>query len=394
MTASASAVVARLGEDFLTEAFGRSYRLSRGDAESVAGILTWAELNDVLAQHRMEPPRLRLSADGVVIPLDAYTVPEVAKRRTVFHRTHPAALHEQLASGATLVIDAVDELLPGVQALASELETALRSKIQVNLYASWTAREGFGVHWDDHDVVVVQVDGSKRWRLYGPTRKAPMHVDVAEPEQPPEEPVAEFVLTPGDVLYLPRGWWHSVSASEGERSLHLTCGLSVATGADLIVWLSEILREHEVVRTDLPRFGTDKERTETALALRDLLVAELSDPDVISRYFALRDANERVRFRPSLPFVAGLPADPDLSARLLTTRHDLRLTAEGNAVLTAGGESLTFAGAAHPVLRALADRQPHRLRDLASDAQLTVEVVAGVVWELVKAQIVSVDGDR
>ncbi|WP_328377078.1 cupin domain-containing protein [Streptomyces sp. NBC_00440] len=394
MTALDSAVVARLGEDFLAEAFGRSYRLSRGDAASVADIITWADINEVLARHRMEPPRLRLSAEGVALPLDAYTVPEVAKRRTVFHRTHPAALHEQLANGATLVVDAVDELFPGVETLASELETAFRSKVQVNLYASWTGREGFGVHWDDHDVVVVQVDGSKRWKLYGPTRSAPMHLDMAEPEQPPEEPVAEFVLTPGDVLYLPRGWWHAVSASEGERSLHLTCGLSVATGADLIVWLSEILREHEIVRADLPRFGTDKERSETASALRDLLVAELSDPEVIGRYFTLKDADERVRFRPSLPYVSGLPADPDLVARLLTTRHDLRLTAEGNAVLTAGGETLTLAGAAHPLLLALADRQPHRLGDLASAAELTVEQVAGVAWELVKVQIVTVDGAR
>ncbi|MFE7615266.1 cupin domain-containing protein [Streptomyces sp. NPDC057496] len=394
MTAPDSAVVARLGEDFLAGAFGRSYRLSRGDAASVADVITWADLNEVLARHRMDPPRLRLSADGVAIPLDAYTVPEVAKRRTVYHRTHPAALHEQLANGATLVIDAVDELFPGVQALASELETALRSKIQVNLYASWTAKEGFGVHWDDHDVVVVQIDGSKRWKLYGPTRTAPMHLHMAEPEQPPEEPVAEFVLTPGDVLYLPRGWWHAVSASEGERSLHLTCGLSVATGADLIVWLSEILREHEIVRADLPRFGSDKERAETASALRDLLDTALGDPKVIEQYFALRDANERVRFRPSLPYVNGLPADPDLSARLLTTRHELRLTDEGNTVLTAGGETLTFAGAAHPALRTLTDRQPHRLGALATAAGLTVEQVAGVTWELVKAQIVAVDGAR
>ncbi|PZT74790.1 MULTISPECIES: cupin domain-containing protein [unclassified Streptomyces] len=394
MTAPDSAVVARLGEDFLAEAFGRGYRLSRGDAASVADVINWTDLNEVLARHRMDPPRLRLSADGLAVPPDAYTVPEVAKRRTVFHRTHPAALHEQLANGATLVIDAVDELFPDVQSLASELETALRSKIQVNLYASWTAREGFGVHWDDHDVVVVQIDGSKRWKLYGPTRTAPMRLDMAEPEQPPEEPLVEFVLTPGDVLYLPRGWWHAVSASEGERSLHLTCDLSVATGADLIVWLSEILREHEIVRADLPRFGTDKERAETALALREHLVTALSDPEVIEQYFTLRDANERVRFRPSLPYVTGLPADPELSAQLLTTRHELRLAEEGTTVLTAGGETLTFARAAHPILRTLTDRQPHRLGVLATAVGLTVEQVTGVTWELVKAQIVAVDGAR
>ncbi|MFF9481360.1 cupin domain-containing protein [Streptomyces sp. NPDC014733] len=395
MTASSSAVVARLGEDFLAEAFGRrDFRLSRGDAASVAGILTWADVNDVLARHRITPPRLRLSTNGAVIPLDAYSVPEVGKRRTVSHRIHPAALHEQLAKGATLVIDAVDELVPGVQHLAEELESTLRAKVQVNLYASWTAVEGFGTHWDDHDVVVVQIDGSKRWRLYGSTRAAPMHLDMEEPEEPPEEPIADFVLTPGDVLYLPRGWWHAVSASEGERSLHLTCGLSVSTGADLIVWLSEILRKHDIVRADLPRFGTDEEKTETAELLRALLSDELSNPDVIDQFFALRDGRERVRYRPSLPFVDGLPADPELNARLLTTRHRLHHSDDGTTTLTAGDESFTFAAAAHPVLRTLADRQDHRLGDLASESGLSIEQVAALVYELVKGQIVAVEEAR
>ncbi|MFS0694177.1 JmjC domain-containing protein [Streptomyces nitrosporeus] len=394
MTALHSAVVARLGGDFLAGAFGRTYRVMPGDTEDVAGVITWGDLNEIVARHRLEPPRLRLSTGGETVPLDTYSVREVTRRRTVWNRLHPAPLHAELAAGASLVVDAIDELHPGVEALATELEAHLRTRVQVNLYASWTSREGFGVHWDDHDVVVVQVDGSKRWKLYGPTRTAPLHRDTTAPEPPPEDPVAEFVLTPGDMLYLPRGWWHSVSASEGERSLHLTCGLSVDTGADLIVWLSEVLRDHEIVRADLPRFRSAKEQMNTASELRDLLVRELSDPNIINQYFTLRDENQRARFRTSLPHVDGLPADPALSVRMLTTRHDLRRNAEGHPVLTAGGETFTFAEAAHPLLWILTDRRPHALGNLASASGLTVEQAAGVAWELVKKQVAAVDGDR
>lgn len=204
MTAQPHAVVERLGEDFLAEAFGRTFRVIPGDAQCIAGLLDWDDLNEIIARHRLEPPRLRLSADGVVVPLDAYTVREVARRRTVWHRIHPASLHEQLAQGATMVIDAFDELHPRVHGLAHALEARLRSKVQVNLYASWKPREGFGVHWDDHDVVVVPVDGRKRWKIYGPTRVAPMYRDVTETAPPPDEPVAEFVLTPGDMHLKPR----------------------------------------------------------------------------------------------------------------------------------------------------------------------------------------------
>ncbi|MFJ5101877.1 cupin domain-containing protein [Streptomyces sp. NPDC088554] len=394
MTARLSAVVARLGEDFLTEAFGRSFRVLHGDADSVAPLLSWEtlgwdDLNDIIARHRLETPRLRLSADGETIPQDAYSVPLVTRRSTVWQRLHPAALHERLDKGATLVIDAIDELHHGVQQLAGDLEAALRTQVQVNLYASWTGREGFGVHWDDHDVIVVQLDGSKRWKLYGPTRIAPMHRDVAEPDAPPEEPTAEFVLTAGDMLYLPRGWWHSVSASEGERSMHLTCGLTTMTGADLLIWLSEILRTDETFRADLPRFGTPEEKQQFMDRLRGLVVTELEDGSLIDRYAAHRDATERVRLRPSLPFISEVPPDPHVTAQMLTSRHTLTTDEDGNAVLTAGGETLTFAAAARPLLERLTDRKEHRLVTLIDGTGLSLRQAAKVITTLVTGHVVS-----
>jgi hypothetical protein len=48
------------------------------------------------------------------------------------------------------VLDAIDELHPGLHHLAAELERWVRTSCQINLYASWTGTEGFGTHWDDH----------------------------------------------------------------------------------------------------------------------------------------------------------------------------------------------------------------------------------------------------
>lgn len=126
------------------------------------------------------------------------------------------------------------EIHPAVGAAAEGLERFLGTSVQANAYASWTDREGFGLHWDDHDVVVIQVHGSKRWRLYGSTREAPTFRDVESPERPEGGPVADIVLSPGDVLYLPRGWWHAVTADQGTEPLHLTFGMVPHTGADLM----------------------------------------------------------------------------------------------------------------------------------------------------------------
>ncbi|MEN8650978.1 cupin domain-containing protein [Streptomyces sp. 21So2-11] len=394
MTTGASAVVARLGEDFLAQAYGRTYRVVRGDATTTADLFGWEDLNTILAQHRLEAPRLRLSAGGEMLHQHTYARPFMTRRSTVWHRMQPNALHARLSEGATLVLDAVDELHYGAQTLAAELERFLRTGVQINLYASWTDTEGFGTHWDDHDVVVVQLDGAKRWKLYGPTRKAPLHRDVEAPEPPPEEPVVDLVLTSGDVLYLPRGWWHAVAASEGQHSLHLTCGLQTVIGADVLIWLADVLRAEEAVRGDVPRLLSEAEQRAYAAQLGKIVSDEFARPDLIDRFLAARDAGERLRLRPSLPYLSAVPPQADLPVRLLANRPRLTTDADGLAVLAAGGEEWSFAGQARPLLDLLLDGQSHALGVLAEAAQVSVGQAATLVTELVSGQIVAVGGER
>ncbi|MET8626572.1 cupin domain-containing protein [Kitasatospora sp. NPDC004669] len=395
MTAEPFSVVERLGgDDFLAQTLGRNFKVARGDAASLAGLLSWDDLNIILTHHRFEAPRFRLAADGEQLPTHLYSRPIVTRRSTVWHQLQPAELHRQLADGATLVLDAADELHPGIGHVAGDLERWLRTGVQVNLYASWTGREGFGVHWDDHDVVVIQIDGSKRWRIYGPTRTAPMHRDVDIPEQPPEEPVADLVLNAGDVLYLPRGWWHAVAASEGQHSLHVTCGLQSTTGADLITWLSETLRADEAVRADLPRFGTAGEQRAFLDTIGKLITAELESSDLIARFSAARDATDRARLVPSLPYVAAAPLDADLRVCLVTTRHVIAPGSDGTVRLTAGGEEWTFAARVEPLLALLGEGGSHRLADLAQAAGITTGQAASIVTELVDGQVATIGGAK
>ncbi|WP_327367033.1 cupin domain-containing protein [Streptomyces sp. NBC_01217] len=391
MTTVVPPVVAHLGEDFLAQVYGRTYRHFPGEPDRFGGLIGWSGLNALLTHHRLEPPRLRLSIDGEALPHHAYTVPVTTRRSTVWHRLKPAELHRHLIEGATLVIDAIDELHPGVGRLARELERHLRTGIQVNAYASWTPEEGFGVHWDDHDVLVLQIDGAKRWRIYGPTRQAPLHRDTDVPEPPPNEPLVELVLHAGDMLYLPRGWWHAVAASEGVHSLHLTCGMQTTTGADLLQWLSEDLRRETLVRSDLPRFGTEEEKADFVRSLSDLVVKEFGDSHLIDRYLAMRDATERARLTPSLPYVEGVPPDPALMVRLVTARAHLRTDSEGQSILAAGGEEWTFAAQAAPLLALLTEGGGHRLDALAEVAGISVGQAALLASELVDGEVAAVD---
>ena len=110
--------------------------------------------------------------------------------------------------------------------LGRALEVLLHQ--QVTASAFWS-RGGMKapVHYDDHDLLVVQLRGTKRW--YVSSRVSELNNTwAAIPERPPElGPHHTVDVAPGDLLYLPRGTWHSVDSDN--NSLHLSIGFTPLT---------------------------------------------------------------------------------------------------------------------------------------------------------------------
>jgi hypothetical protein len=382
----------RLGGDtFLARTCFRAHKVIRSDSNANPPLLAWDDLNEIVAAHRLEPPRMRLSRAGEALPVTAYSILRTNRRGVSWYQPQPADFHARLAEGASLVIDAIDQVHPPVREAAAGLERFFRTPVQVNAYASWTAEEGFGTHWDDHDVVVLQLEGSKRWKIHGPTRQAPAWRDVEAPEAPAGDPIADIVLAPGDLLYLPRGWWHAVSADQGTASLHLTFGLTTQTGAEFLDWLSDDLRASVTVRADVPRFGTPEERAGYLAALRKDVLATLDDPAVLNRWETSLDVTHPGRPRLSLPYLTGVPTEPGITVR--TTVPHARIDQDDQAVTFAGaGNAWTFALPVAPLLRLLACGRPVTLAELAAGSGLTLAQVAEVVSALVAGQAVAVLG--
>lgn len=382
----------RLGGDtFLAQTCFRAHKVIRSNGRTFPSPLIWDDLNEIIAAHRLEPPRMRLSRAGEAVPATAYSVLRTNRRGVSWYQPQPAEFHTRLAEGASLVIDAIDQIHPPIRDSAAGLERFFRTPVQVNAYASWTAEEGFGTHWDDHDVVVLQLEGSKRWKIYGPTRQSPAWRDVETPEAPTGGPIADIVLAPGDMLYLPRGWWHAVSADQGTASLHLTFGLGTQTGAEFLGWLCDHLRESTTVRADVPRFGTPEERTEYLAAIRKEVLTALEDPETVSRWERSLDTTHPGRPRLSLPHLASVPAQPGITVQLTTPRA--HVDQDDNAVTFSGaGSEWTFAPPVAPALRLLATGRPVALSVLAAESGLALGQAAEVVTVLVNGQAVAVVG--
>ena len=228
--------------EFLASVWGRDFCYVRGGAGKFAGLMPWARLNEILRRHRLDYPRLRLVRDGETLAASAclrYNAPR--RGRQPIPRLKPADLLAQLRRGATLVLDAVDELSAPAEELAAALEHQFRESVQINCYAGFRTTHGFDLHFDRHDVFILQVAGRKRWRVYGETRPHPVADDIEPAAKPAGPPLWEGVLEDGDVLYMPRGWWH-VAEPLDEPTLHLTVGVHKRTGLDFMKWLTQRLR--------------------------------------------------------------------------------------------------------------------------------------------------------
>ena len=285
-------------------------RLPDGEAGRLFG---WPQLNAALAEHRLVPPRLRLERAGGDATAGLFKSRRT-RRGAALQDLDPAVLMERLRDGATLIIDSVNELSPPLASLCAKLSADFVAACQANMYACWGTTQGFDVHWDDHDVFVVQVEGRKAWALYGATETCPTRRGREAPGSPPQTPVERTVLEPGDVLYLPRGYWHA-AVGIGGPSLHLTIGLTRKTAADFLHWLADESLNEAENRADLPfEAGAPATAARIAEVLGRLGAA---DPEDLARRYR-RFVESKLVQRPMLSF-------PDLGADDVALSPERRL---------------------------------------------------------------------
>ncbi|WP_411135246.1 JmjC domain-containing protein [Streptomyces sp. C10] len=199
------------------------------------------------------------------------------------------------------------------------------------------------------------------------------------------------MLRAGDMLYLPRGWWHAVAATEG-RSLHLTCGLKPTTGADLLSWLSDRLRISDTVRANLPNFAPPDERTAYLEALRKEFIEALHE-GVIEEFINARGSGPRPP--DAVIAVRGrYPRDESLFPRLTAAGAWYAVDDDGHVVLSAGGQEWTFTAPVLDVIKPLIEGSTASLGEPAAGSGLPVGHVAALVSELGAAGVVAVSRRR
>ncbi len=116
--------------------------------------------------------------------------------------------------GWTVLVQGVDLHDDGVHQLMQQFRFVPEARLDDLMISFATDQGGVGPHFDSYDVFLLQAHGRRRWRI-GRQKDLSLQPDVPLKVLSNFEPEEEFVLEPGDMLYLPPKWAHD-GIAEGE----------------------------------------------------------------------------------------------------------------------------------------------------------------------------------
>jgi len=116
--------------------------------------------------------------------------------------------------GWTILVQGVDLHHDGAHQLMNQFRFVPDARLDDLMISYATDGGGVGPHLDSYDVFLLQAHGQRRWRI-GRQKDTTLQLDVPLKILSNFVPEQEYVLEPGDMLYLPPGYAHD-GIAQGE----------------------------------------------------------------------------------------------------------------------------------------------------------------------------------
>ncbi len=164
----------------------------------------------------------------------------MVKSGKISYKSHEPGTWEDvqrnMEKGVTIAMHNLQNRHGPIHQLCAELEDELEIFLGANSYLTPGGSIGFDPHWDWHDILVIQLEGSKTWTVCE-QRDVDIYRfrnGVIDGIFPPGEDFGvctEYVFQPGDIFYAPLGTIHYAKANKEDTkntqqySMHLTLSL-------------------------------------------------------------------------------------------------------------------------------------------------------------------------
>ncbi|MBL8341889.1 MAG: cupin domain-containing protein [Rubrivivax sp.] len=296
----------------------------------------------------------------------------------VRHGPFPSGRWPALARpGWTLLVQGLDLHVAAAHAMLAPFRFVPAARLD-DLMVSWASPGGgVGPHVDSYDVFLLQVQGRRRWRI-GPPGDVSFIAGLPLKILGHFEPVHDWVLEPGDMLYLPPGWGHDGVAVGGDC---MTCSVGFRAPSmaelerELLVRLSEAAED----RPGSGRLYADAGQPATAATGAVPVPLQRFAQRALARALATPGAAERAlgellsEPKPQVWFEAGQGLPTTAVAVALDARTRMLYDTRHAYI---NGESLRMGGRDAGLMRRLADQRCLGASDVAALSEEARAVLA------------------
>ncbi len=217
------------------------------NGDRYAPVLGWPALRCMIEAGdypNTRPDDIRVVKDSTVAP---------AERWTTDGKIDVTKVDKFLAAGFSIVILHLEEHVPALADVCDEIRTRmLEGSFVGTVVTSGTGAGAFRIHYDPEDLVILQVEGTKRWQIFGPPVSNPVRRMPKQAAPNGAEPIFDEVLEPGDLLFVPAGNWHRCESGLS-TSVHLGIFFLPPTGWHAANQLTRQFLDEELFRTPLTR---------------------------------------------------------------------------------------------------------------------------------------------
>jgi 50S ribosomal protein L16 3-hydroxylase len=301
----------------------------------------------------------------------------------------------------TLLVQAVDHHVPDVAALIEPFRFIPDWRIDDVMVSYAAEGGGVGPHFDRYDVFLIQGLGRRRWRIGARCDEStPLlaHDDLRLLAD--FEATDEWILEPGDILYLPPGIAHD-GVAVGADCMTYSIGFRAPSRGDLIgLWtddaLARLTDDDRYTDPGLQPQSNPGEISGEALARLQAMVAEtLLDKDGFARWFGRHSSARKypeVDWRPDEP-VTGADVRAALAAGVELERNPASRFAfiageAGSVLLFVDGQCHEC----HAETAAFAETLCARQRFTPDPRLSTSEAALSVIAELINQGSVALTG--
>lgn len=274
----------------------------------------------------------------------------------------------------TLLVQGVDLHNDSVHALMQQFRFVPDARLDDVMISYASDGGGVGPHFDSYDVFLLQAHGQRRWRI-GRQKNLSLRDDVPMKILSHFEPEEEYVLEPGDMLYLPPRWAHD-GIAQGECMTY-SVGFRVPERTDLAQELLVRLADEDDGATAALLYRDAKQPAVAQPAeipatlqefARDALQRALAQPRALERALGeyLTEPKSNVWFEPG-------PEGVLLEQVVLDRRTRMMYDADHVFI---NGESYRAAGRDATLMRQLADQRTLGPRDLARASDGALELLS------------------